>query len=207
MMENQKGRSMIEMLGVLAIVGILSVGGITGYSKAMTKYKLNKLVEEYALFFQQLQPYIKGICLADTGGGYTLVGKYLKQLEIVPDNWVFVDGNRHIKDSFGREMAWFTRSKKYLAVDYYMQNSDKDIATKEDVFLCQKIWLDVIKPHADMLYRVYMSRGKYPLSSYGTNYCNKTDKTCISDRTISEITKTCASCGEGICVLAIDFTW
>lgn len=29
------GRSMIEMLGVLAIVGVLSVGGIAGYSKAM----------------------------------------------------------------------------------------------------------------------------------------------------------------------------
>ena len=31
------GRSMIEMLGVLAIVGVLSVGGIAGYSKAMEK--------------------------------------------------------------------------------------------------------------------------------------------------------------------------
>lgn len=31
----EKGRSMIEMLGVLAIIGVLSVGGIAGYSKAM----------------------------------------------------------------------------------------------------------------------------------------------------------------------------
>ena len=37
----EKGRSMIEMLGVLAIVGVLSVGGIAGYSKAMGKYKTN----------------------------------------------------------------------------------------------------------------------------------------------------------------------
>ena len=28
---NQSGRSMIEMLGVLAIIGVLSVGGIAGY--------------------------------------------------------------------------------------------------------------------------------------------------------------------------------
>ena len=39
---NQSGRSMIEMLGVLAIIGVLSVGGIAGYSKAMTQYKINK---------------------------------------------------------------------------------------------------------------------------------------------------------------------
>ena len=32
---NYFGRSMIEMLGVLAIIGVLSVGGIAGYSKAM----------------------------------------------------------------------------------------------------------------------------------------------------------------------------
>ncbi len=31
------GRSMLEMIGVLAIIGILSVGGISGYSKAMEK--------------------------------------------------------------------------------------------------------------------------------------------------------------------------
>ena len=37
------GRSMIEMLGVLAIIGVLSVGGIAGYSKAMETYKINKL--------------------------------------------------------------------------------------------------------------------------------------------------------------------
>lgn len=42
----QNGRSMIEMLGVLAIVGVLSVGGIAGYSKAMLKYKVTKLTEQ-----------------------------------------------------------------------------------------------------------------------------------------------------------------
>ena len=44
---NSFGRSMIEMLGVLAIIGVLSVGGIAGYSKAMEKFKINKATEEY----------------------------------------------------------------------------------------------------------------------------------------------------------------
>ena len=43
---NQSGRSMIEMLGVLAIVGVLSVGGIAGYSKAMMKFKINKTIDQ-----------------------------------------------------------------------------------------------------------------------------------------------------------------
>jgi len=45
----QQGRSMIEMLGVLAIIGVLSVGGIAGYSKAMHKYRVNKAIEQITL--------------------------------------------------------------------------------------------------------------------------------------------------------------
>ena len=42
----QGGKSMIEMLGVLAIIAVLTVGGIAGYSKAMKKYQANKVVGE-----------------------------------------------------------------------------------------------------------------------------------------------------------------
>lgn len=38
----QCGRSMIEMLGVLAIIAVLSVGGIAGYSKAMLMWRSNQ---------------------------------------------------------------------------------------------------------------------------------------------------------------------
>ena len=41
------GRSMVEMLGVLAIIGVLSVGAIAGYSKAMMKYKMNQAADGY----------------------------------------------------------------------------------------------------------------------------------------------------------------
>ena len=43
MMKNESGRSMVEMLGVLAIIGVLSVGGIAGYTMAMRKYKANEI--------------------------------------------------------------------------------------------------------------------------------------------------------------------
>ncbi len=48
-LNNQSGRSMIEMLGVLAIIGVLSVGGIAGYSKAMMKFKINKALDQVAM--------------------------------------------------------------------------------------------------------------------------------------------------------------
>lgn len=37
---------MVEMLGVLAVIGILTVGGIAGYSKAVQKYRVNKLTSQ-----------------------------------------------------------------------------------------------------------------------------------------------------------------
>lgn len=45
----QSGRSMIEMLGVLAIIGVLSVGGIAGYSKAMAKFKTSKALDQVSI--------------------------------------------------------------------------------------------------------------------------------------------------------------
>jgi type II secretory pathway pseudopilin PulG len=42
----QYGRTMVEMLGVLAIVGVLSIGAIAGYSKAMNKRKINKTIDQ-----------------------------------------------------------------------------------------------------------------------------------------------------------------
>ena len=44
-MENESGRSMVEMLGVLAIIGVLSVGGVAGYKTALNKYRANEVAQ------------------------------------------------------------------------------------------------------------------------------------------------------------------
>ena len=46
---------MIEMLGVLAIIGVLSVGGIAGYSKAMETYKINKTKQQITEIITNIQ--------------------------------------------------------------------------------------------------------------------------------------------------------
>jgi Tfp pilus assembly protein FimT len=43
--QNQSGRSMMEMLGVLAIVASLTIGGIIAFHQAMNKNRSNKLVD------------------------------------------------------------------------------------------------------------------------------------------------------------------
>lgn len=51
----QSGRSMVEMLGVLAIIGVLSVGGISGYSKAMAKFKLTKAQDQITMMIMNIR--------------------------------------------------------------------------------------------------------------------------------------------------------
>ena len=42
---NESGRSMVEMLGVLAIIGVLSIGGIAGYTRAMRNWRANEIID------------------------------------------------------------------------------------------------------------------------------------------------------------------
>ena len=53
--KEQSGRSMIEMLGVLAIIGVLSVGGIAGYSKAMNKFKTNQVADQVSMLIANIK--------------------------------------------------------------------------------------------------------------------------------------------------------
>lgn len=43
---HQSGRSMIEMLGVLVVIGVLSMGALAGYTQAITKYRSNKTFDD-----------------------------------------------------------------------------------------------------------------------------------------------------------------
>ena len=53
----EKGRSMIEMLGILAVIGVLSIGGLVGYSKAMEKNRANKMVNQIATIVTNIQEF------------------------------------------------------------------------------------------------------------------------------------------------------
>lgn len=79
MKNEQSGRSMVEMLGVLAIIGVLSVGGISGYSKAMAKFKLTKAQDQISMLLMNIRTAFSGS--ANFEG---LNNKSAVQLNIIP---------------------------------------------------------------------------------------------------------------------------
>ena len=53
----ESGRSMIEMLGVLAIIGVLSIGGLAAYNSAMDRNTANNIldyVKEFCCFLSNV---------------------------------------------------------------------------------------------------------------------------------------------------------
>ena len=83
------GRSMIEMLGVLAIIWVLSVAGIAGYSKAMEKWKINKTIEQVEEITQNILTLYANQKTLDLGleeGEFALKVDNLKTLGIIPAN-------------------------------------------------------------------------------------------------------------------------
>ena len=47
----EAGRSMVEMLGVLAVVGVLSVGAIAGYNYAMRSHRANEMINAVSTLY------------------------------------------------------------------------------------------------------------------------------------------------------------
>ena len=97
---NQLGRSMVEMLGVLAIIGVLSVGAISGYSKAMMKYKLNKMSAQYRQIIASMVEYVGKI--TPSGKYYDITGTYIK-LNLIPTEMIKND-NSYVYDIFGNKV-------------------------------------------------------------------------------------------------------
>lgn len=44
-MRNESGKSLVEMLAVLALIGVISIGGIFGYQSANATHKANQITE------------------------------------------------------------------------------------------------------------------------------------------------------------------
>ena len=91
---NENGRSMIEMLGVLAIIGVLSVGGIAGYSKAMNKFKTNKVADNVSMIVANVKTLYAQQKNYGTPGenGTALTTQKAIDLGIIPDELIKTEG-------------------------------------------------------------------------------------------------------------------
>lgn len=212
LLSNQFGRSMIEMLGVLAIVGVLSVGGITAYSKAMMTIKINKLTDEWTMFLNELPIYEKDLIkigLKKEEKYINLTNSLSKITNLIPYHWQI--SAYYIYDSLGNnfQLAFSNeengeRSHK-LYIDYILnQNTPKKI--------CAEFILRIIKPNSSRLvsintYRKGQDNSTAVSTFWGDNYCAPHPSRCLNSISIAQVYDMCSVCEDDDirCLLSFPF--
>ena len=194
---------MIEMLGVLAIIGVLSVGGIQGYSKAMEKWRINKLMEEYSYMIQgilghltefQKLPHITG--LVDVG----------LAMNFIPSNWKKIDSVQAY-DTFGNVVNPYVRDKR-VVIDIHLGGFSDGMKTKGfSPRICAAIMKDLVTPlHSSLTYAWIFRSGLAATDIFrGDSICTS-NVTCLRDITPDDINRVCNGCdGERHCSITIEF--
>ena len=129
-LSNQAGRSMVEILGVLAIIGVLSVGGIAGYSKAMQKININKLLTETHLLIQKSHT-----LFASKKDGYGDVDNKLAiNIGMIPDTMKY-DNKWQIRGVTGGELTIKSVDREKTLVIVY-----NGLEREECVLLATQDW-------------------------------------------------------------------
>ena len=192
-----KGRSMVEMLGVLAIVGVLSVGAIAGYSKAMMKYRLNKFSEASSMLINNFLQ-LKGQ-LSYAPNTQTCYGTLFKKMNLLPD------GINYIADCAVTDQWFKSRITLYYANDKYEggQNNFGGILfsfypSSQGKEICRSI-IFAAKENSANLHNVNLA-GTNNMNNvyYGDQACGKNIK-CLHSITITEAEKVCEDCNEVSC--------
>ena len=186
------GRSMVEMLGVLAIIGVLSVGAIAGYSKAMMKYKLNKHAEQMNTVINAVARYVHGFSTEFRNQNLT---SYFIKLGEIPVEMIRESNTDYIYDIFGNKWCVF-----YL----YNNNGDTMNLTASNSFLtknstqnleiCRNL-IVTAKENSSNIYYVstlsgYQTEEEQKGILYGDNRC-KAGRVCLKNMTLEQIYDIC----------------
>ena len=208
------GRSMIEMLGVLAIIAVLTVGGIAGYSKAMEKFKVNKAISEYSYLIQGLMEHlaeIQKMSNIQEGDVHHGLVSVVQATNLVPETWENAGHRQDDKmiDPYGNIIQIFSRYER-LVIDMYLGGySDLDDGTQASLSFspkfCSALMQDVVQPLASVLNKAWFTNGNYYF--YGDKHCGSGSK-CIRDLKLSDINRVCNYCTKQsgrFCGLILEF--
>ena len=178
---------MVEMLGVLAIVGVLSAGALKGYSAAMFKYKMNKTIDIFTHVLQRFAELEeKGIGGAITTNDFVKYG-FLDECQYdvdlgcrLPIGWIdgeISDAGSFMHGTFG---VYFTDSKSCIAfasADFGASSPIEWFVKPEDMSG------GFIGIGSETVYDPYGNRGEP-----------------ITKTPISLITQACQACDSRLCV-------
>ena len=190
-MNTQSGRSMVEMLGVLAIIGVLSVGAIAGYSKAMMKYKLNKQAEQLNTVINAVARNIHGFDnLKGSDDANQYITSYFIKMGELPKEMIISGDNDRIYDIWKNKYL-IILTPKWIAIYVFM---NLDIKSTETLEMCRNI-LVTAKENSDNIRHVNLMSGfasdEQIIEFFmGDRFC-LSGSTCLRNITLDNIYSAC----------------
>ena len=188
------GRSMVEMLGVLAIIGVLSIGAIAGYSKAMMKYKLNKYAE-------QMNTVINAVArnahsFGNLGAATTLTPIFIKMGEI-PTEMIKAGNTRYIYDVFGQSWRILVNSDN-SAIFLTSDENSLSTSSTDNLAICQNT-LTVAKENSGNILSIgtvsnYYNENRILKALTGDSSCDEQSSIkCLKDMNMNDIYDICTA--------------
>ena len=200
---NSFGRSMIEMLGVLAIIGVLSVGGIAGYSKAMEQFKINKIIQDYNMLIFWLMEHQQSF--QESIAGEPNLTDTVMALNLVPNNWIRLN-DAYLQDTYGnyvniryRQKGMSDEAHEGVIVDFIFgglvtNDSGESSSDNFNEKICFEVFRNVAQPlHSSLKVAGLMGTKKYGESYFGDKFCSG-ELGCLHNVSLSELKDNCSHC-------------
>lgn len=198
-MNTQSGRSMVEMLGVLAIIGVLSVGVITGYGKAMEKYRLNQYSQAIGMLVNNVLQ-IKGQ-LQHGANTVTNYANLLHKLKLLPDGIMYDSSSEYLHDRwFKNGILIIYNNSQYTGADGKIHQNDMGFirlnfsrASAQGSKVCHTA-VNVIKENADNI--EYMQLLQYNNDDGSSEYSRWILPNDLRRINLNKIDKLCNQCSD-----------
>ncbi len=193
----QNGRSMVEMIGVLAIIGVLSIGAIAGYSTAMMKYKFNKHVNSINMLINTTMLY-KGKIAKKTDDEAIYLAEMFHKINQLPDGIVLdkTDTN-YLRDIFNNKLWIYEYPDTRSGLGYTLENN----SLKSEICIN---FMNIAKANSSQLYFFRITADNQYV--YGDYDCSKNDK-CLEDVTLTDMHTMCEKCKNTNQTCEFFFTW
>ena len=200
------GRSMIEMLGVLAIVGVLTVGGIAGYGKAMEQFKINKIIQDYNMLIFGLMEHQQSF--QKNAVGEINLTDTVMALNLVPNSWRKLN-EKYLQDTYGNYVNIRYRQSNVVPHDVVVGfiidfnlggvNTDDSGHVSSDNFnekICFEVFRNVVQPlHSSLKIAGLMGSGSTGESYFGDKFCND-EQACLHNISLSKMKNLCSVCDK-----------
>ena len=182
--------------GVLAIIGVLSVGAIAGYSKAMMKYKLNKQAEQIGSILDSISVYTEELNRDRNNMSYYMLPLLIK-LGVIPQEMIHENGSSYIYDSFDNQiLLYFGRelTGNFFGAAVYLSNYDK--------YICRNLF-NIAKYRSNFITYAFIQKATEDSSAIqstwfeGDSIC-VSQNNCLKNITIKQIDDTCTMCEEAL---------